>query len=236
MTAETWPSLEEIELQVKDTTITNKRYELTLIGNLLNRYLAGFRVLHEFKTGDVRRLEFAWLLLVVRGFNSLRCAYDLLQKGYYSQAVILIRSAEEDYLTGRHCDINQGTVDALLDGKDKFKRFSEMADDISTEFGENWRINYGQLSEIAYPRQLAMGMVANWKANKFNLGADYNENHFVATCHALLRNAVAMTEFLVNLLGENALQWQRESWSAFQEAADYVKRISEEVKSKTTNE
>ena len=65
MVAETWPSLEELELKVKNSTITDKKAELDIIENLLNQYLAGFRVLHEFKTGEVRRLELAWLLLVV---------------------------------------------------------------------------------------------------------------------------------------------------------------------------
>ena len=236
MVVETWPSLEEFELKVKNTTITDKKAELDIIENLLNQYLAGFRVLHEFKTGEVRRLELAWLLLVVRGFNSLRCAYDLLQKEYYSQAVILIRAAEEDYLTCRHCEINQETVEALLAGKSGVSRFRKMAKDISTEFCKNWDINYGQLSEIAHPRQLAMGMTANWRENKINLGANYIENHFIATCQALLRSAVGITEFLIKLLGKNALQWQKESFPAFQEACTYVEKISEEMGSTTKQE
>lgn len=229
MVAETWSSLEKSELEVKNTTIADKKAELDIIENLLNRYLAGFRALHEFKTGEVQRLELAWLLLVVRGFNSLRCAYDLLQKGYYSQAVILIRAAEEDYLTCRHCEINRETVEALLAGKSRVSRFKKMAEDISPEFCKNWDINYGQLSEIAHPRQLAMGMTANWKENKINLGPNYIANHFIATCHALLRSAVGMTEFLTKLLGNNAPQWQKESLPAFREARTYVEKISEEM-------
>jgi len=236
MVGETWSSLEEFELQVKNTTIANKKAELNIIENLLNLYLAGFRVLHEFKTGEVQRLELAWLLLIVRGFNSLRCAYDLLQKGYYSQALILIRSAEEDYLTSRHCEINQETVEALLAGKSRVTRFRRMTKDISTEFCKKWDINYGQLSEIAHPRQLAMGMTANWKENKVNLGANYIEKHFIATCHALLRSAVGMTEFLTKLLGKNALQWQTEGLPAFQEACTYVEKISKEMGSTTKQE
>jgi hypothetical protein len=229
MVEETWPSLEELELKVKNTTITYKKAELAIIENLLNQYLAGFRVLREFKAGEIQRLELAWLLLVVRGFNSLRCAYDLLQKGYYSQAVILIRATEEDYLTCRHCDINQETVEALLVGKSKVSKFGKMARDISPEFSKKWDVNYGQLSEIAHPRWLAMGMTASWKENKINLGANYIENHFIATCHALLRSAVGMIEFLVKLLGKDALQWQKESFPAFQEACTYVEKISKEM-------
>ena len=201
MAKETGPSLEQVELQVKKTTHNRKRHELALIENLLNCYLGAFRALKGFKIGEITQLELAWILLVVRSFNSLRCGYDLLQKGYYSQAIMLIRSAEEDYLTCRHCETNQGTIAALLDGKDKLRKFQDMANDISIEFGENWRINYGQLSEICHPRQLAMGMVANWKANKLNLGADHNENHFIATCHALLRSAVGILSSLSDFSG-----------------------------------
>ena len=65
MVVETWPSLEEFEIKVKATAIVNKKAELDTIGNLLTQYLAGFRMLHAFKTGEVKRLELAWLLLIV---------------------------------------------------------------------------------------------------------------------------------------------------------------------------
>ena len=117
MAKETGPSLEQGELQVKKTTHNRKRYELGLIENLLNRYLAGFRAFKEFKIGEISQLEIVWLVFIVRIFNSLRCAYSLLQKGYYNQAIMLVRSAEEDYLTCRDCEKNEKTIKALLDGK-----------------------------------------------------------------------------------------------------------------------
>jgi len=197
----------------------------------LNGYLAGFRAMEEFKTGEMPQLELAWLLLVVRSFYSLRCAYDLIQKGYYNQAVILIRSVEEDYLTCRDCVVNKDTVDALLEGKGELGKgkltFSEMAKRISPEFYERWKYNYGNLSEIAHPRQLAMGMVAKREDNKINLGADYNENHFIATCHALLKSATGLIEFVIRLLGDKTEQWRKDNYSDFEEAARYVKQISE---------
>ena len=228
MVKETWPSLEEFEIKVKETTIANNKAELDLIENLLNQYLAGFRLLHEFKTGEAQRLELAWLVLVVRGFNSLRCAYDLLQKGYYSQAVILIRATEEDYLTCRHCEINLETVEALLAGKSRISKFKKMAKDISPQFCQNWDTNYGQLSEIAHPRQLAIAMTTKWDENRLNLGGYYIENHFIATCHALLRSAVSMFEILSKILGDSAPQWVKESLPAFQEACVCVEKISKE--------
>lgn len=231
MTAETWSSVEAFESQVRQTTHNEKRCELGVVENLLKCYLAGFRALKELKFGEISNLELAWLLLVVRSFNSLRCAYELLQKGYYNQAIMLIRSVEEDYLTCRDCEVNKKTIDALLDGKGELGKgkltFSEMAKRISPEFYKNWKLNYGQLSEIAHPRQLAMGMIAKKEDNRLNLGGDYNENHFIATCQALLRSGVGMTEFIIKLLGDKAIQWQKDSYPACNDATGYVEKISE---------
>ncbi len=229
MENQAYPSLEKIESDVKITTLELKKTELNIIENLLNKYLYGFRLMREFKIGEISRLELSWLLLVIRAFNSLRCSYDLLQKGYYTQASILIRSAEEDYITCRHCEICPETVEALLTGNPRMKRFNSMAKDISTKFYESWKVNYGQLSEIAHPRQLAMGMIANWEESKMNLGANYIEDHFIAVSHALLKTAVSMTEFLVKLLGDNAEQWRKESYQEFRNAYEYIERISNAV-------
>jgi len=233
MGKETWPSLEQGELQVKKITRAEKGYELNLVEQLLNCYLAGFRALSK-KTGRISALVLAQLLLVVRSFTSLRCAYDLLQKGYYSQAIMLIRSAEEDYLTCRDCEVSKATMDALLDGKGELGKgkltFSEMAKRISPEFHKNWKTNYGQLSEIAHPRQLAMVIVANLRDKKPYLGGDYNENAFTGTCHQLLRSAVGMTEFVYKLLGDRAAQWEKDIAPAVEEATRYVERISKTYK------
>lgn len=234
MAPEAWPSLEEVEAQVKATTLDQHKEEIKLVENFLNCYLAGFNKMDRFTPTEDNDLKFAWLLLTIRSFNSLRCAYELLQKGYYNQAATLIRAAEEDYLTCRYCEVDESAVKALLQGKGELGKgkftFTNMAKAISEDFYKNWQTNYGLLSELAHPRQLAMGMVVDWQSNKLTLGADYNENHFVATSQVLLINAIAMIGFLIKLLGENALQWQKESFSAFQEACAYVEKVSEEAK------
>ena len=51
MVGETWPSLEEFELQVKNTTVANKKAELNYIENLLNLYVAGFRICTNLRMG-----------------------------------------------------------------------------------------------------------------------------------------------------------------------------------------
>ncbi len=241
MVSEVWPSLEEFEAQVKATTIAKHKEEISLVEKLLNHYLAGFRKINKFTPSEDNKLEHAWLLLTTRSFNSLRCAFDLLQKGYYSQAVMLIRTADEDWLTCRDCEVNQETLDALLSGKGELGkgrlRFSEMAKRISNEFyNKVWKVNYGQLSEIAHPRQFALKILTSLDTNELMLGGHFDDDLFVATCHALLRTAVGMTEFLVRLLGDNAAQWQIETYPTIKAASAYVERISKEAKSTVEKE
>ncbi len=235
MSTETRTSIEEFEAQVKATTIAKHEEEISLIENLLNQYLAGFRKIDKFTPSKDNKLEYAWLLLTTRSFNSLRCAFDLLQKGYYSQAMMLIRAVDEDWLICRDCEKNQKTLNALLKGSGRLRkndlRYSEMAKRISHEFYDKvWAANYGQESEIAHASQMALKILIEPATNNLLLGGGYLDVLLIPTCHALLRSAVGMTEFLIKLLGENALQWQRESFAAFQAACAYVERISEEAR------
>lgn len=236
MSSEIWPSLEEFEAQVKAATVAKHKEEIGLIKKLLNHYLAGFGKIDKFTPTNDNKLEYAWLLLTTRSFNSLRCAFDLLQKGYYSQAMMLIRAADEDYLICRDCENNQKTLDALLKGSGQLRkedlRYSEMAKRISDEFyDEVWKDSYGQESEIAHASHMALRILVDPDTNTLMLGGHHNNTLFVATCHNLLRVAVGMTEFMVRLLGNNANEWQRETYPTFQAACAYVERISNEVKS-----
>lgn len=234
MPSKKWPSVEEGEIQVKASTITQQKEEITLVEKFLTHYLAGFRKIDKFTPNDENELEYAWLLLTTRSFNSLRCAYDLLQKGYYSQAMMLIRTVDEDWLICRDCEVNQETLDALLKGEGKLRRgklsYLEMAKRISDEFYDKaWVPNYGQESEIAHASQMALKILIDPDTNTLTLGGNYNKTLFVATCHALLKAAVGMTEFMVKLLGDDSTQWQKETYPTFQAACAYVKRISEEA-------
>ena len=235
MTSKKWPSLEESEAHVKATTLTKNKEEMTLIEKFLAQYLAGFGKIEKFIRTHDNELEYIWFLLVTRSFNSLRCAFDLLQKGYYSQVMMLIRAVDEDWLICRDCEVNQGTLDALLKGEGKLRRgelsYLEMAKRISDEFYDKvWSDNYGQESEIAHASQMALKILIDPDTNTLMLGSHYNNTLFTATCHALLKAAVGMTEFLIRLLGDKASQWQKETYPTFQAACAYVERISEEVK------
>jgi len=154
MDSESGESLEDRDAQAKAITREQHSSELRLAEDLLTACLQGFTSLGSFTPTADNRVQHAQLLLATRAFNSVRwCAYDLLQMGYYTQALTLIRSAMEDYLTALDCEKCEATVEAILDGKTELGRgkltYTEMAKRQSEKFQKAWKHNYGGLSEYA---------------------------------------------------------------------------------------
>ena len=130
--------LGELDAEVKKLTSTQHKVELKLAENLLTSFLKGFGRLGSFTRTKNNDLQYAWLLLTTRSFNSLCSAYALLQQGYYDQAIMLIRSVEEDWLTATDCEKNSETLKAVFQrgsqlGKGQLS-YAEMAKRISAEF------------------------------------------------------------------------------------------------------
>lgn len=236
MASEVYPSLEEKEKQVKTDTAREHRDEINLVTKLLNAHMAGFEKLGAFTLSANNELEYAWLLLTTRSFNSLRCAFDLLQKGYYSQAMMLIRSADEDWLIGKDCEKNQETLAALLNGKGELGKgkltFSEMAKRVEErmEISGAWKNIYGQLSTIAHARKQALMILINPKTKELRLGSHYDDGLFLASYQSFLAAALIIPELLHKLLGDNAKQWWEATFPTLQVAKTEIERIGEEFK------
>lgn len=221
-------SLEEVEAQVKKHSASRHQEELSLIKRLLNAYLDGFRRLDSFTPSDVNQLEYAWLLLTTRSFNSMRCAYDLLQRGYYSQAITLIRSVNEDWLTCNDCRNNQATLDALLkDGK--MPRFVEMKDRLEEPLKQQWWDIHGEESQFAHARLRALKVLIDPETHMLALGGHYDRDLFIASCYSLLPATVRMTEFLALVLGSKSELWAKRSLPIIQEAKTWMRAIETEV-------
>ena len=96
-------------------------------------------------------LESARLLLATRTFNSLRAAFQVLERGYYQQAMALVRMAMEDGLVALDIEHHPPTLAALLDGQGKLGKgkltFGKMAERVSAKRREVWGNDYGMLSE-----------------------------------------------------------------------------------------
>ena len=130
----------------------------------LDQILRGLSEFGSQKQKPDNRLESARLFLVTRSFNSIRAAIQSLERGYYQQAMTLVRMVQEDQAVVLDAEQNPDILAALLDGEVTFRErnlsFRKMAERVSPKAKEVWDSDYGTLSEYgAHPRQASMRML-----------------------------------------------------------------------------
>ncbi len=86
-----------MESLTRKTTKEKHWKEIEICTGILNTFLSGFSSIGFFELKEDNESEYIWLLILIRCFNSIRCAIDMLLKGYYSQAMSLLRTATEDW-------------------------------------------------------------------------------------------------------------------------------------------
>ena len=95
-------------------------------------------------------IESARLFLATRSFNSLYSAAMLLERGYYQQAMSLVRMAKEDQLVARDAEHNSLTLGALLHDKGRIGSgglsLARMAERASSKTKEAWERTTGFLA------------------------------------------------------------------------------------------
>ena len=89
--------------------------------------------------------------------------------------------------------------------------------------------NYGSLSTIAHPRERALRILVDPDTKNLRLGSSYDRTLFIGVCHALLRSAMIMLDFLAKVLGTKALPWQKETYPKMEAASEWCKTIEDEV-------
>ena len=139
----------------------NHGRELEVVDAALDQILKGLDAFAYEKQRADSRLEDAQMFLAVRSFNSLHIARQLLERGYYQQASVLVRMAMEDQLVAEDAETHPPTLDALLDDKGSISSgdltYGKMAERISPEAKRAWDEKYGFLSErAAHPRRRSL--------------------------------------------------------------------------------
>ena len=235
MNAESSGSLQDNDAQVRKLTSDKHGDVLRLIEDLLVCCLRGFTCLGSFTLADDNRLGYAHFLLATRGFNALHCANELLQQGYYTQALTLVRSAMEDNLTALDCEKCKEALAALLEGTGKLGKgrltYAEMAKRQGEGFRRAWTHDYGALSEYAaHARKNSLKTLVDPDTHTLRLGGLYDCALFIVTCGALLGAAIGTADVLAKVLGTNTLPWQQECWPKLKAAADWRERVAHKVR------
>ena len=207
--------LERIENEVAAATGANHARELVVVDGALNQFIIGFNDFSSRKGKPDNRLESARIFLAIRSFNSLRTARQTLERGYYQQAMTLVRMAMEDQLVAEDAEAYTPTLDALLDGNGKIGRgdlaLTNMAERISPKAKEAWDSDYRFVSEYAaHPRERSLrGLISTDPEGQINLqaGSNYDEVEVNAVLCYLLRELVFVMNTTAKLTAGAGSDW-----------------------------
>ena len=161
------------------------------------------------------RLESARLFLATRSFNSLRTAVQVLERGYYQQAMALVRMAKEDQLIALDSESNPAALSALLDDDGELGRgdlsLGKMAERVSAKTKEAWNDNYGMLSRYgAHPRRGSIEKLVDIGPNgKIVLrpGSHYDETWVSVVLYYTLRELVQVFATVAKVTAFAGIDW-----------------------------
>ena len=198
------PSIEELEEVTRRRTLEQHESTLLRIGEFLGWYLESLSGVGSFTYTEETQKEYVWLFLLTRSYNSARWANEMLIKGYYSQALTLIRTVWENWLTCEDCEVSPETVQSITTPGGHVPPFRHMAQRLSPEDHALWyeyggEGTYGQLSTFAHPRFRALAVLLEPGTNTLRIGPDYDHELFLATALHLVNGMIKMSKFFVPL-------------------------------------
>ena len=191
-------TLRVIEDDVASQIRLSHNRELTVVDAALDQIIQGLDAFASVKRRPDNPLESAQLFLAMRSFNSLRIASQSLERGYYQQALTLVRMSMEDQLIAEDSENHPPTLDALLHSKGRLGRgqltFRKMAERISPKARKAWDEEYGDLSaRAAHPRrQSLMGLTKLQSSGRITIrpGSNYDEAEVMSVLYYLLSQLV----------------------------------------------
>ncbi len=225
------------EKQAVKETIAKHGREMELLVTMLNLYLNGFS-----STGSLNDqnsdTNWVWLFLITRSFHSLRCSIALMQKGYYAQAMTLLRMVTEAYFLCGNAKSDHTIADAILhnkpnrpDGRTIFNYKAlarKMGSMVMYDKDYAFECKFSHFSNLS-----ASILTAEIDSHNHELLPTpvYKEILFLACCEMALKNGRLMTWFLNDLLTdlseEKANGWRIKSTKGIQEIDDWLDNLKD---------
>ena len=161
------------------------------------------------------RLESARLFLTTRSFNSLRTAAQVLERGYYQQAMALVRMAMEDQMVALDSESHPATLSALLDDDSKLGKrdlaLGKMAERVSAKTKDAWHDDYGMLSHYgAHPRRGSMEELVEVGSDGrivLRPGSHYDETWVNVVLYYTLRELVQVFATVAKVTAFAGIDW-----------------------------
>ena len=224
----------ESEEVVASTVRANHAQEFRLVDDALDQVLRGLADFAYRKDEPDNALEDARLFLATRSFNSLWVARQTLERGYYQQALALIRMAMEDQMVARDAENYPLTLAALFEGKGKIGRgefaLDKMAERLSPEEKVGWQREYGEASAYAtHPRPESMRslLLVEPDGQKALLpgGVGYDKGMVDAILYYLLSELMNVLATLARVASSIGSEWGVGTVPVYEEIASLRKKL-----------
>ncbi|MBA7695380.1 hypothetical protein ES703_104006 [subsurface metagenome] len=215
------------ETQTAKKTIANHGREIELLATMLNLYINGFSMTGSLNDQNTDT-NWVWLFLLTRSFHSLRCSVGLMQKGYYAQAMALLRMVTENYFLCGNAKVNPTIADGILrnkpnrpDGTTRFN-YKKLADDMGARV--MYEKDYAFECKFSHFTALSAGIMTieiDSHSRELTPVPVYNKVLFLACCELALKNGRLMSQFVYELLHdlseEKADNWLNKSTDGIKE-------------------
>ena len=227
--------IQRLEKQIASDIRTNHSQELKVVDAALDQILSGLSDFGLLKQKSNDRLESARLFLATRSFNSLWTARQTLVRGYFQQALTLVRMAMEDNLVVDDAEIHPPTLDALLGdegriGRGKFT-LGQMAERLGPMGKIVWDEHYGKVSEYAaHPRTMSLRSLNSIDSDGHLIlrpGGRYDEAEVEAVLWLLLSEMMKVMKTVAQLTMPLGSDWVERVMPVFEEVESLWKKIDE---------
>jgi len=206
-------------------TIKKKHWrEIEICTGILNTFLSGFSSMRSFELKEENESEYVWLLILMRSLNSIRCAIDLMLKGYYSQAMSLLRTVTENWFICGTVQDNQSVRDCLIRDEARMPSYKELATQM--EAMNIYDGDYGYQSKFTHSSRLSLRVLYKLDKKELIVAPIYNEVLFLLCAESLMRVSLLILEYMRRLIfyidKDKAKSWDEQNSQHIKAATSWL--------------
>jgi len=217
------PNIIQLESYAQEDTKRSHWREIEIFAGILNAFTSGLNYVGSFEGKEDNETEYIWLLLLTRCLHSIRCAINLMLKGYYSQAMSLLRTGTEDWFICGTCQSNEQVRDYLLREKGYMPKYKTLA--IQMNVMDVYKGDYNYQSKFTHSSKLSLRVLLDSIAPK------YDKMLFLLCAESLVRVFCRMAEYMGRFLSyldkDKAKAWDSNNTQSFKDATSWLMELRE---------
>lgn len=214
----------QMESSTKKTIKEQHWREIEIFTGILNTFLSGFSSMGSFKLKEDNESEYVWLLISLRSLNSIKCSIDLMLKGYYSQAMSLLRTVTEDWFICGTVQNNEKVRDCLLRDEEKMPKYAELATQMNAM--NIYDGDYRYQSKFTHSSRLSLRVLYNLGKKEAGVAPTYDKVLFLLCAESLMRVSLLILEYLGRLLfyidKDKAEYWDKQNSQHIKDVSNWL--------------